>query len=503
MRSYIKGGFGFTVSPTSRIVDWLSLPLFYYAMLSTEIDLAEALMSVQQMSPSDWGYVSEMCMEALTRLGSPNDGHPSGPSEENSTAEDSSNFGLSSTTYPFTDTMIHSAPLTSSASDAANIHSSFTAALAEASTINCCPSFYPDTPANAMRPSISMLLSTMASEYTDSRGSLTSPIGSTSDTPTTPSEDSFPSPEPSTPPQIPTDTPSHHMTSFSISSGPPSVSTASRRNYYREHTYTSPPAEPARPVPFQPVQPTNILAQPTLSSEKPASHELVTAIRQPPVQATRFVPYSVKDRPPTLAAKVLTSSSSFSFADQTFSPKPYIPSKCPSPVTREDENQSYPSYSKVFCRKGKYSELAAAHGIDNKTFYYGWKSNYVTCFIPGCNQEVVRNTRAEVTRHVKKFHLLPEDPEYVVRDCCPAASAADRFVKVEMVYGHFQTEKHSLIHNSYQYSCGHCRGMTARPDQLDSHFFDCLTLRNYIHSVKSAPPQPSSYPTSLSLSITS
>ncbi|SJL15018.1 uncharacterized protein ARMOST_18500 [Armillaria ostoyae] len=467
-------------------------------MLSTEIDLAEALMSVQQMSPSDWGYVSEMCMEALIRSGSPNDEQPSSPSEENSTAEDSSDFGQSSPTYPLTDTMIPSAISTSSVSDAASICSSFSAVLAEASATNCCPSFYPDVPANAMRPSISVLLSSIVSKDSDSRPPSASPISSTSDTPTTPSEDSFPSPEPSTPPQIPTDIPSHYISSFSVSSESRSVSTASRPNYYREHTYTSPPAEPVRPVSFQPVQTANILAQPTLSSENTASHELVTTIRQPPVRATRFVPYSVTGRPPTLAARALTSSSSFSFADQTFSPKPYIPSKCPSPVARDTENQSY---SKVFCRKGKYPHLAATHGINDQALYYGWKADYVTCYIPGCNKEVIKNTRAEVSKHVKKFHLYAEDPQYVVRDCCPAASAADRFVKVEMVYGHFQTERHSLIHNSHQYSCGYCRDVAARPDQLDSHFFECCTLRNYVRSLRPAPPQTSFYPTSLSLGI--
>ncbi|PBK88070.1 hypothetical protein ARMGADRAFT_1016344 [Armillaria gallica] len=219
------------------------------------------------------------------------------------------------------------------------------------------------------------------------------------------------------------------------------------------------------------------------------------------MQATRFVPYSVTDRPPTLAARALTSSSSFSFADQTFSPKPYIPSKRPSPVARESENQSDPSYSKVFCRKSKYPQLAATHGIDNQALYYGWKANYVTCYIPGCSKEVIKNTRAEVSKHVKKFHLYTEDPQYVVRDCCPAASAADRFVKVEMVYGHFQTEKHSVTHNSYQYSCGYCRDLAARPDQLDNHFFRCCILQNYVNSLKSAPPQTSFYPTRFSLGV--
>ncbi|KAK0431806.1 hypothetical protein EV421DRAFT_1911515 [Armillaria borealis] len=317
-------------------------------MLSTEIDLAKG----PHMSPSDWGYVSEMCMEALIRSGSPNDGQPSSPSEENSTAEDSSDFGLSSPTYPLTDTMIPSAISTSS-----RVHA---------------PS--------QLRPDRTTIEST--------------------------------------------------------------------------------------PIPRLQQSLLDLLAS---NREKPASHELVTTIRQPPVRATRFVPYSVTDRPPTLATRALTSSSSF--------------------------------YSKVFCRKGKYPQLAATHGINDQALYYGWKADYVTCYIPGCNQEVIKNTRAEVSKHVKKFHLYAEDPQYVMRDCCPAASAADRFVKVEMVYGHFQTERHSLIHNSHQYSCGYCRDVAARPDQLDSHFFECRTLRNYVLSLRSAPPQTSFYSTSLSLGV--
>lgn len=188
------------------------------------------------------------CAEVLIQSGSSNDGQPPSPSEENSTAEDASNFGLSSLTYPLTDTMIPNAISTSSVSDAASICSSFNAVLAEASATNCCPSFYPDVPANAMRPSISVLLSSIVSKDSGSQPSSTSPVASTPDTPTTPSEDGFPSPEPSTPPQIPTDTPSHYISSFSVSSEPRSVSTPSRPSYYREHTYTSPPAEPVRYV---------------------------------------------------------------------------------------------------------------------------------------------------------------------------------------------------------------------------------------------------------------
>ncbi|KAK0209828.1 hypothetical protein IW262DRAFT_1415451 [Armillaria fumosa] len=471
-----------------------------------EFDLVAThrLRSVQQMSPSDWRYVSDMCMEALIRLESPNDRQPSSPFEENSTAEDSSNFGLSSHTYPLTDIMIPSAISTTSPSDAASICSSFTAALAEASATNCCLFFHPGVPVNAMRPSISVLLSSMASEDTDSEELSTSPISSTSDTPTTPSEDSFPSPEPSAPPQIPTNTPSHYISSFSISDQPGSVSTESRSNYYREHTYTSPPAEPVRHVSFQPIQPTNISTQPTLSIEEPSSHELVNAIRQPPVQATRFVPYSVKDRPPTLAARVLTSSSSlyvlsFIFAVfKSLKSAPYTPSKYPSRVAKEPEDESR---SLVYCRKGTYPQLAVKYGVYDQALFYGWKDNYVTCYIPGCNEEVIKNTRAEVSKHVKKFHLYAKDPQYVLRDCCPSASATDRFVKVDMVYGHFNTEKHSAIHNSYQYSCGYCRGRGARPEHLDRHFLVCGALQNHIDSLKSAPAQTSFCSTSLSVCV--
>ncbi|KAK0201277.1 hypothetical protein DFS33DRAFT_1277558 [Desarmillaria ectypa] len=471
-------------------------------MLSTDIDLAEALMSVQQMSPGDWGDISKMCMQALIQSETSHE-QPLSLSEESSCTEDSSKFGLNPSMHPLEETMIPSIPSTSSASDAATICSSFTASLTNNSTTNYCPSFYPGVPANAMRPSITLLFSSIASKDSDSETAHSvptsaSPTSSTADSVTTTSEDTFPSPTPSTPRQVPMDIPSRCISELSVSSQSSSVSTVSKPSYYREHTYTSPPAEPVKRVSnrhSQSPQYTSVPAQPTLSSEKPSSHEMVTSIRQPPVQVCRFVPYSATDRPPTLATRVLTSSSSFSFADQTFSPKPYIPSKCPVPTANESEKQSFASHSKVFCRKGKYDQLVAKLGINDHTLYYGWKTDYVTCYISGCNKATIKNTRAEVSKHVKSFHLCAQDSQFVVRDCCPFASASDRFIKVDMVYGHFQTERHSFVHDSYQYSCGYCGNTSAKPEQLDNHFFECRTLHDHVLSLRSAWPQASFYPT--------
>ncbi|KAG7441968.1 uncharacterized protein BT62DRAFT_461963 [Guyanagaster necrorhizus] len=303
-------------------------------MLSTGIDLAAALMSVQQISPSDWGYVSKVCLQALLQSGSPN-GFPSSSSQEQASADEASDFGLSLSTYPLEETVISSIPSTSSASDAASIRSSFTASLADASATDCRPSF---DPANMMRPSVSLLLSSIVSKDPDSppADSVPTPASPTASTAATDisSDNTVQSPAPSTPPQVHVDILSRSTSDFSV----PTVSTQS---YYREHTYISPPpAEPLINQCSQVSQSTNVLAQPPFRSS--SSNEMVTSIRQPPKQTLRYIPYAVADRPPSLATKILTSSS-FSFADQTFSPKPYVPSKCPATSTSNSERQKYVS----------------------------------------------------------------------------------------------------------------------------------------------------------------
>ncbi|KAK0449093.1 uncharacterized protein EV420DRAFT_1767139 [Desarmillaria tabescens] len=141
-----------------------------------------------------------------------------------------------SSTYPLKESIMLSILSTSPASDTATIRSSFTASLVEASITNYCPSFYPDVPANEMQPSISILLSSIASKdddslATDSEASSAS-LTPLNDTPTTTSADTFPSLTPS-PPPVTMGAPSP-QTSVSNQLNP--VSTATKPSYCREHT---------------------------------------------------------------------------------------------------------------------------------------------------------------------------------------------------------------------------------------------------------------------------